>query len=177
MSARKNSSTSKKNKIVDQAPLEDIEVKLKPIFGVQPRAYVPLLWGLIIAGAIFLLLVIPGLRQNGSNITFQSLPPDASVIVDGIRLGATGENVFVAKGTRILTIQRVGFIPLEIEIEVGGRIFASRFFPRKEELAFSLQPDPDFNHMSYGTAEFAAWTATGPERGRYAIPPVLTITA
>ena len=177
MSARKKSNTSKKNKIVDQAPLENIEVKLKPVLGVQPRAYVPLLWGLIIAGAVFLLLVLPGLRQNGTNITFRSLPPDASVIVDGIRLGATGETVFVAKGTRDLTIQRVGFIPLEIEIEVGGRVFASRLFPRKDQLAFSLQPDPDFDHMAYGTSEFAAWTATGPERSRYAIPPVLTITA
>lgn len=169
--------STRKKKTTEQAPLESIIVRLKPVFGIKPRIYVPVIWGIIIITLVFLFLILPGIRQNGTFLTVESLPSDASVIIDGIRFGATGEEIFVTKGSRKLTVQRTGFEPDHRIIEVRGRIFASRLLPRKDKLTVFLHPIEGFDHMAYGAVEFAAWTATGPERERYAIPPVLTLTA
>ena len=177
MSAKKSQGKKKNPKTVQETPIENINVKLKPILGIQPRSYLPVVWGLILIIILFLLLVLPGIRHNGSYITVQTLPADASVIVDGIRLGTSGDEVFVKKGLRKLTVSRVGFEKEERNIDVSGRIFASRLFPLKKEITVKLKPQEGYNHLSAGIENFAEWAATGPEEGRYAIPPVLTQTA
>ena len=169
--------SAKKKKTKESAPLESIVVRLKPVFGIKPRTYVPLVWGLIIIAVFFLFLILPGMRKNGTFLTVESLPSDASVIVDGIRLGSTGEEIFVTQGSRELTVQRTGFEPDYRIIEVRGRIFASRLLPLKDKMTVFLHPIEGFDYLAHGAVEFAAWAATGPERKRYAIPPVLTLTA
>jgi len=176
MSANKSSRKKKKNKAVQEAPIESIRVKLKPVLGIQPRAYVPAVWAFIILLIIFLLLVLPGIRKNGTHLTVESIPADASIIVDDIRLGSSGDEVFVPRGSRNLLLRRRGFQPFEENIEVSGRIFASRLFLKKRKITVTMKPDPEFDFLSAGLIDFAHWSATGPEKDRYAIPPVLTRT-
>jgi formylglycine-generating enzyme required for sulfatase activity len=152
-------------------------VKLKPVFGIPPRKYVPVIWSVLLIVVIFFLLVLPGIRRNGTVFTIQSLPADASVEVDGIRLGTTGEKLFVDRGLRTLKVSRPGFQNSIQQIDVPGRIFASRLFPRRAAMVVELTPESGEDLFASGFREFAAWAATGPERERYAIPPTLTSTA
>jgi len=158
-------------------PIENIRVSLKPILGIHPRIYVLFIWLILITLTVFLLLILPGIRSNGTVLTVESIPPDASVIVDGHRLGSTGKAIFVPHGKRELSVERFGFIPHRQSIDFGGRIFASKLFPLRLELSVVLDALKDYNHLARGVREFAAWAETGPERERYAIPPVLTSAA
>ncbi|RKX73802.1 MAG: hypothetical protein DRP60_11270 [Spirochaetes bacterium] len=174
MSANKSSGKKKKKKDDQEVPIESMKVTLKPVFGIQPRSYLPVIWGLIIILIIFLLLFLPGIKHNGTFLTVQTLPSDASVIVDGIRLGTSGDEVFVPQGKRSLTLRRPGFVQSEQNIDVSGKIFASRLFPLKVKLTVILEPEKGYDFMAAGVRDFAHWSATGPQEGRYAIPPVLT---
>jgi len=176
MSVKNNSGKSKNNKSHGEIPIEDINVKLKPVLGISPRSYVPAIWLLIILIIGFLLLILPGIKQNGSWITVESLPADASVIVDDIRLGSSGNEVFIPHGHRSLVVRRTGFQPEVLNIEVQGRIFASKVFPLKKSIAVELSAENENEILSRGIRNFAEWAATGPEEGRYSIPPVLTQT-
>jgi len=167
----------KKKKDVQKVSIESIKVTLKPVLGIQPRSYVPVIWGLIVILVVFLLLFLPGIKRNGAYLTVETLPPDASVIVDDIRLGTSGNEVFVRHGESVLTLRRPGFVQDKQKIEVPGRIFASKIFPRKETMTVILKPETGYDFMAAGVRDFAHWSATGPEEGRYAIPPVLTQTA
>jgi len=160
-----------------QIPIENIRVTLKPILGIQPRIYVLCIWLILIALALFLLLILPGIRNNGTQIIVRSIPPDASVIMDGHRLGSSGEAIFVRRGERELSVERFGFEPHRKTIDFRGRIFASKFFPLRLELKVALDAVEGYDHLAEGVRRFAAWTETGPERKRYAIPPVLTSAA
>ena len=160
-----------------EVPIEDIKVVLTPILGIEPRIYVRIVWAFLAALVLFLLLVLPGIRKNGTVLTVNSSPADASVIVDGIRLGASGEPVFAPKGEKSLIVMRPGFITHESTINVKGRIFASRLFPRKQTVSVVLGPQPDGRPFAGEFREFALWAATGKERDNYAIPPSLTKAA
>jgi len=158
-------------------PIESIKVTLKPFLGIPPRIYVLFAWLILIILAVFLLLILPGIRNNGTLLIINSIPPDASVIIDGHRLGSTGEVIFVPRGERKLSVERFGFIPHERKIDFRGRIFASKLFPPKLELNIALDAEEKYDHLARGLKEFAAWAETGPKRERYAIPPVLTSAA
>ncbi len=177
MSANKSPGKKKKKKDVQEVSIESIKVTLKPVLGIQPRSYLPVIWGLIVILIVFLLLFLPGIKQNGTFLTVETLPPDASVIVDGIRLGTSGDEVFIRHGERTLTLRRPGFVQDEQKIEVPGRIFASKLFHRKGKVTVILKPQKGYEFMAAGLRNFAHWSATGPEEDRYAIPPVLTWTA
>jgi formylglycine-generating enzyme required for sulfatase activity len=177
MSVNKNPGKKKKNKAVQEVPIESIQVKLKPVFGIQPRTYIPAVWTVILLSAVFFLLMLPGIRKNGTYLKVESLPPGASVIVDGIRLGSSGDNVFVSRGSRNLLVRKQGFIPEEQKIEISGRIFASRIFPLRKTMKVILEPEKDYDFAGEGIREFASWSATGPEESRYAIPPALSRSA
>ena len=160
-----------------QPPLEEIKVVLKPILGVSPAVYVSAAWAVIAVLAVFLLLILPGIRKNGTMLTVLSLPADASVIVDGVRLGPSGGPLFAPKGERTLVVARPGFEPYERRISVKGRVFASRILPRRESLTAVLKPLDGERPLVSGCREYALWAATGEERDHYAIPPSLTQAA
>ena len=157
--------------------IKKIRVILKPVLGIHPRVYVLCVWLILIALIGFLLLILPGIRKNGTLLTIESIPPDASVLIDGHRLGSTGEMIFVPRGKRELSVERFGFIPYRQSIDFRGRILASRIFPSKLELSPVLDSVEGYDHLAKGVKEFIAWAETGPERERYAIPPVLTSAA
>jgi len=158
-------------------PIKNIRVILKPVLGIHPRVYVLCVWLILIALIGFLLLILPGIRKNGTLLTVKSIPPDASVVIDGHRLGSTGEMIFVPRGKRELSVERFGFIPYRQSIDFQGRILASKIFPQRLELSLVLNAVEGHDHLAEGAKEFTAWAETGPERERYAIPPVLTSAA
>ena len=88
---------------------EPSPVRLKPIVGVRPVTYVPILLGLAVAVILFLVLRYPGIRNYGSEVTFRCAPAGAEVIVDGTRLGATPFTRFVEAGKHEAIIRYPGF--------------------------------------------------------------------
>jgi len=157
--------------------IKNIRVNLKPVLGIHPRIYVLWIWLILITLIVFLLLILPGIRKNGTLLTIESIPPDASVIIDGNRLGSAGEVIFVPRGKRELSVEHFGFIPHRQNIDFRGRILASRLFPLRLKLDLTLETVEGYDHLAWGVREFTAWAETGPERERYAIPPVLTSAA
>ena len=161
----------------DDESAESAAVHLKPVFGVHPRVYVPAAWLLIAAAAVFFPLVLPGIRRSGTEVTIYTDPPDASILVDGVRAGRSGKAVFVEKGRRRITLRRPGFQEAVSEMNIEGRIFASRLLPRRLTLRFTLAPKDNHSPWPGAVDDFASWAAVGSHTGRYAIPPVLTAAA
>lgn len=161
----------------DDESAESAAVHLTPVFGVHPRVYVPAAWLLIAAAAVFFPLVLPGIRRSGTEVTIYTDPPDASILVDGMRAGRSGKAVFVEKGRRRITLRRPGFQEAVSEMNIEGRIFASRLLPRRLTLRFTLAPKDNHSPWPGAVDDFASWAAVGSHTGRYAIPPVLTAAA
>ena len=160
--------------VIKEKNPEDIVVRLKPLLGFQPRTYVPAAWIIILSTVVFFLLILPGIRKNGTWMTIYSDPPDVSILVNGVRLGATGRPVFVEKGPQTISLRRPGFRDETLTRTVRGRVFASRLFPRRETLTLSLEAENGYPLWSEAARNFASWVATGAEQNRYALPPVLT---
>ena len=119
----------------------DQTVQLRPIAGLAPGIYLTLLYGAAVAGLLFLVLVLPGLRFNGALVTFSSSPPGATVFVADRFIGTTPVTARVTAGRHTLTVSKDQFAPHESQIEVGGRIFLSWPFPLRETQHRSLQLD------------------------------------
>ena len=119
----------------------DHTVRLRPIAGVAPGVYLTLLYGAAVVALLFLAAVFPGLRFNGSLVTFSSSPPGAAVSVDGRFAGTTPVTTRVAAGRRTLHLSKDHFQPREEQFEVGGRLLLSWPFPRRESRHLALQAD------------------------------------
>ncbi len=121
-----------KQKKTEQSP-EEVYVKLKPVLGIQPAVYLTILYAAIALLVLFLVLFLPGIRNHGSRVTFESVPTGSAVYIDGGYVGSTPCTVFVESGTRSIRIDRYGFESATEELDVGGRLFGSLFFKQKAD--------------------------------------------
>jgi formylglycine-generating enzyme required for sulfatase activity len=149
-------------------------VHLSPLFGIKPGKYLAALYGAIILLVLFFLLMYPGLTNPGSALAVRSRPRGAAIRIDDVYFAATPSTIFVPKGRHTVTAVLPGFIEKKIEIDAGGRIFGSRFFPKKLELDFSLDESAPFAALIDGAAGFAAWTFAGEPVESRQIPLVLS---
>lgn len=152
---------------------DEAAVRFRPVFGVSPRTYVPVAYGALLAVVLFFVLVYPGLRHNGTRITFTSTPPGASVVVDGVRVGATPVTAFVEKGSPTVEVRKPYFEESRSVIDVGGRLFASLLFPRRETRAFSLELADSSALLSDASLRFSRWSLVGRPSAQYQFPLVV----
>lgn len=117
----------------------DQAVRLRPVAGVAPGTYLTWLYGAALLALLFLATVVPGLRFNGALVTVSSSPPGAAVSVDGRFAGTTPVTTRVAAGRHTLTLSKDFFQPRDEAVEVGGRVFLSWPFPRRERRHLALQ--------------------------------------
>ena len=154
-----------------QAP-EDVEVRLKPVLGVEPRTYVPVLYGIALLAVLFFVLVYPGIRRHGSLVTVVTTPPDASLLVDGVRLATTPGTVFVRSGSRTIEVRRPGFDAYRDTVDIRGRLVGSWIFPHRTTLRIRLE-GADARALADGALSvFAEWSLAGEASGQYQLPPV-----
>ncbi|MDR3200876.1 MAG: SUMF1/EgtB/PvdO family nonheme iron enzyme [Spirochaetales bacterium] len=149
-------------------------VVLPPLLGIQPRVYVAALYALVLAGIFFFVFLYPGVFKPGAEITFTSLPEEASVLVDGLRVGATPVTAFVAEGRHVITLRRPHFGELKLPLIVGGRLFASRFSPLRESFHAELSPQSPAQLLRDAHREFSVWALSGEPNPLYPLPPVLS---
>ncbi|MFP4362876.1 MAG: SUMF1/EgtB/PvdO family nonheme iron enzyme [Spirochaetia bacterium] len=152
--------------------VDDITVKLRPIFGVQPKIYLAALFVLLLGSLLFFLFLFPGIVNNGTRITFTSSPEGAAVYVDQRWVGAAPCTVFIPSGTHTILVERPHFAGIQEEREVGGRLLGSLFFPRQERITYELEMEDPRGLLTSSIQEYQQWALTEPS-GTYHIPDVL----
>ncbi|HRY73886.1 MAG TPA: SUMF1/EgtB/PvdO family nonheme iron enzyme, partial [Spirochaetia bacterium] len=164
----------REDKRITAADIEGAEVRLGPVLGLEPGKWLAALLGLGLLLVLFLVLVLPGLVRNGSLVAFDSLPRGAAVRVDGVYVGSTPCEAFVASGPRSVQVARPFFAPYEEKVEVKGRVLASLVAPRRVRIEPSLAPLDPKGLLSSSYAEYAAWALTGKPTAAFQLPLVLS---
>ena len=167
----------KEEKKITQSDIDQASVRLHPIAGVSPRAYLPAAYALAIVVVLFLVLVVPGIRKNGSYLVFDGAPATSAVYAGEAYKGSTNQAIFFASGTYDLRVERQGFTPSTISVKVGGRLFGSLLFPRRQRVAYALTADKPSAVLSAAFAEYAAWSLSGKPSALYQIPGALSDAA
>jgi len=140
----------------DETDISQVQVKLQPIFGIAPGTYLTFLYTLIVLGALFLLLIFPGLKHRGTYVSIQSFPPDAAVTVDGDYAGSTPCTVLVPPGLHALRLEKPFFRSREIEETFGGRVFGTLFVKPRRQIAADMEVEDSTALLDFALRDFAA---------------------
>jgi formylglycine-generating enzyme required for sulfatase activity len=154
--------------------IESAQVKLKPVMGLAPTQYVPIVLGFLVLVILFFLLVFPGLNNPGTELRVESEPSGASVYVDGTRIGATPLAHFLSAGTHELELRHPHFRDHSERIEVGSRLFGSLLFPRTGLHRVELDVASKDDLLADAAKRFSQWSLVGEANARYQFPPVLS---
>jgi formylglycine-generating enzyme required for sulfatase activity len=162
--------------------MEVSPVRLKPVFGMAPGLYLSLLYAFLLLTLLFFALVFPGLKKNGSLVSFESTPSASAVYMDGRYLGSTPFTTFVERGTPTFTFKKAFFETAKIEKRIGGRIFASLLFPRRTSIKTGLALEDLPGYLNNRFRQASNWGLAGgfferypyPERGSQAAREILT---
>ncbi|THB62513.1 MAG: PEGA domain-containing protein, partial [Spirochaetaceae bacterium] len=164
-------STHAKRKPEEQQKPEP--VVLKPIAGIPAEKYVPGLFIAVILAVLFWLFFIPGITNYGSEVIFDSFPANAAVYADNQYLGATPFAAKLTAGEHTIKFESQYYESKEKTIEVRGRLFGSRFFPRRQNESAQLELNDHASLAKTALAEYADWAIVGQESSRYRFPAIL----
>jgi hypothetical protein len=139
-------------------------------------------YGVVLAAALFLLLVLPGIVRPGSRVRFATEPRGAAVRIDGVYRGTTPCAVFIDAGTYTAEAVLPGFQSVPQSIDVGNRVLGSLFVPRSQTETLELSPPPSSASavaviFAEAAAEFAAWSFAGEPSSAWQIPLTLSDAA
>ena len=149
---------------------------MKNFLGMKPGKYLFILYSVILLAILFFLLVYPGLRNSGSVVVFSSDPEMTAVWNGTTYVGATPCKAFFPKGSYTITFKKSGFETKEVSIQVKGRVFFSRFIPKKLKVDTQLAlVNPDII-MQNAYTDFATYGLINSFTERYQSQPVLTET-
>ncbi|HTH14065.1 MAG TPA: SUMF1/EgtB/PvdO family nonheme iron enzyme [Spirochaetia bacterium] len=155
-------------------PVEDIQVRLQPIFGVEPKYYLAGLYGVLLLGILFSLLVLPGILKPGTRVTVTSTPPGAAVTWGGKTWGATPVTVFLPEGKGSLVVSKPGFEPQTRDYASGNDLLFSLFLPRSDAVSAQLKPTSADSVANLYRAEVGRWSLAVPFTSEYRFPPLFT---
>ena len=111
---------------VEVADLERAaQVRLRPVLGIPPGAYLTVIYGLALLVALFLALLYPGLRAPGGRIEVTATPRNVTVSLDGKFAGTTPLTLDASPGTHELELARAGFAAERLRVEVAPRVFGT----------------------------------------------------
>jgi formylglycine-generating enzyme required for sulfatase activity len=154
--------------------LPEDRIRLKPFLGIRPGVYLFILCALLLLGALFFILLFPGIANPGSVLAVNSDPQGAAVRVDDVTLGTSPCELFVPKGRRRVELTLPGFTPLHLEKDVPGSYFASLFSPTRIPLFATLTPVDPLEVFAGAAAEYARWSFAGEPTAAYQIPQDLS---
>ncbi|RKX79670.1 MAG: hypothetical protein DRP87_02180 [Spirochaetes bacterium] len=157
-------------------PPKEIKVRLKPIFGIKPGLYLSVIYLLLIIAILFFILVLPGLRKNGTYVSFNTIPKKAAVYVDGNYAGSTPCEVFIEKGLHEITIRKAFYKQIYEEKDIKGRVFGSMIFPLREKINVNLEIVDVEGLLKWKYGLFSDWSLIESIHERYQAPPILSET-
>ena len=150
-----------------------IEVRLKPIWGIDPAVYVPIVWAALIIGTLVWALFMPGSRGPGARIYVSSDPAGSVAYIDDRRLGVTPLTTFVAAGEYRLTVRSALGEQAEQVVTVGSRLIGNRIYARREHFHLTL-PMPagfvDNQNAQDFLSRYAAWSLAGRPSAQFQSP-------
>ncbi|MCL2043252.1 MAG: SUMF1/EgtB/PvdO family nonheme iron enzyme [Treponema sp.] len=151
-------------------PAPEDQVRLKPFLGMRPGVYLAVIYSLVLLVVFFIVFLLPGITRPGAMVVFSSEPFGAALRVDSVYAGSSPCRVFVPKGVRVMDIVLPGFETQRVEHEIPGRLFASRFFPRRFPLDVTLETANPDAVLAMSVHEYAAWTFAGEPTTDWQIP-------
>jgi len=164
----------KESKLPTIEEIEKTRVVLKPVFGISPRTYLPVIYGILTLAFLFFLLVYPGIANNGSVLVFRGEPHLAAVYIDGAYRTDTTTPIFIKSGNHEIRFEYSGFSPHEQQVAVKGRVLGSLFFPQKQIISYQMQADNLGRLVEESYAAFSSWSLTGKPSALYQLPPVIS---
>jgi hypothetical protein len=164
----------KEDKKISQADIDNAKVQLGPLAGIPVRVYLPVIYALLLLVILFLFLILPGISKYGSYLEFDGQPSPAAVYSEGNYKGSSEQSIFFPAGTYKLNIEHEGFGAQILNVKVGGRLFGSLFFPRKQSVAFGLKTEDAAAYLQKTYAEYSAWSMSGKPSALYQIPTVIS---
>jgi len=145
-------------------------IRLKPILGMRPGVYLAVIYSFILLLIIFFLLIFPGLLNPASQLTAKTQPAGAAVRVNDVYMGVSGSRIFLPNGTYTIEAVMPGFEKQAAVHSIKGRIFGSLFFPRREEIEFSLKTANPQAALALYAADFSEWTFGGEPTSTWQVP-------
>ncbi len=132
----------------------DSAVKLRPILGIRPGAYLTVLYGAALLLILFFLLFFPALKNRGSYVFFAVQPGKASIMVDGKFAGTAPGTVFIKHGKRHVEITKAFYATYALDMEVTGRIFATLLFPSRQDVSVRLSASDPIGLIEHSLNDF-----------------------
>ena len=151
-------------------PEPEDQVRLKPVLGMRPGVYIFIAGILVLALALFFILLYPGIARPGAVVVFTSDPSGAALRVDDIYAGTSPCKVFVPKGNHDMEAVLPGFQPERMECAIPGRLFASVLFPRHYVFDVRLHTVDPIAVLATAAHDYASWTFGGEPTVDWQIP-------
>jgi formylglycine-generating enzyme required for sulfatase activity len=158
----------KKKKHIEIEEVSD--VKLKPIFGIQPGLYLTVLYAFLLLAVLFSLLILPGIRKYGSNIQFISQPKGVAVFVDGVYIDSTPFTRFIPAGTHSVRFEKPYFKTESEEFRVPGKVFGTLLFNRAETHLVNMDMSKPEEYLNWRFGQIANWSLVGSFYDHYPYP-------
>lgn len=161
----------------DPLPLEsvqDIKVRLKPIFGVEPKFYLAGIYSIVVLFVLFALLVLPGMQNPGTQVTVTSTPPGAAVTFGNKHRGTTPLTAFLPEGTAPLTVTKPGFLDDVRQYHSGNNLLFSLIAPHTDSLVITLKPTSPNSVVTLAVNEIGRWALSAPFTSDYRFPPLFS---
>jgi len=157
-----------KNHPAASAP-ED-QVHLEPFMGIRPGVYIAIIGALVLALALFFLLLYPGIVRLGTVVVFTSEPSGSALRVDDVYAGTSPCKVFVHKGEHTIEAVLPGFETKRLNLTIPGRLFASALFPRRYDLNINLTTFNPSSVLAASAFDYAAWSFGGEPTAAWQVP-------
>ncbi|MCX7026290.1 MAG: SUMF1/EgtB/PvdO family nonheme iron enzyme [Spirochaetes bacterium] len=164
----------KEEKKIQQSDIDDAKVRLKPIAGISPLVYLPFIYGLAACFVFFVIFLYPGIRSRGSYLAFDGSPSTCAVYLDGNYRGSTARKFFVKAGSYAMSVEKEGYTASTKQVVVGGRLFASLFFPKISRFTYGLSAIDGAKNIQRAYAEYSSWSLTGKPSTLYQVPVILS---
>jgi hypothetical protein len=153
---------------------EDIQIRLKPLFGVAPKHYLAVIYGIVVLAALFSLLILPGLVNPGTVVTVTSTPSGAAVTWQGRHWGTTPLTVFLPEGEGDLKVSKPGFQPVTEHFTSGNNVFFSLVLPRTDSASATLAATSSEAIIDLYRTQVGRWALAIPFSSTYRFPPLFT---
>lgn len=162
--------------IQSEEEISELTTTLKPVLGIPPLVYVPALWASALVIVLLAVLVLPGIRNPGEEVTINSAPEGAAIVVDGRHRGTTPETMFLSAGDREIVVT-AGTARERIEADIGRRVVGSLFVPKRREYTAILSEPTVESTIKAGVTDFAQWSLMGEPSPQFQYAPVAHDTA
>jgi formylglycine-generating enzyme required for sulfatase activity len=129
----------KHKKNVQTEESAEVNVKLKPFFGIKPLYYVPAGFAAALLLIFFILFINPGIKNYGTIAVFSSQPEGVSVWSNDEYLGTVPFEFFLPAGEHELTFRKNAYPETSRKLELKGRLLFSYFFPLKTKIDVKLE--------------------------------------